>query len=110
MDDLKGFLAAPEPAETSWLSPDRQHEEAWFLGLRLNEGVNLSEMRGEFGNERVATALDAVSELIDRGLLTSDRETVRLTAQGRLLSNDVFQQFLATPSDRNGVAAGSSAR
>ena len=44
-DDLKGFLAGPEPAETSWLSPDRQHEEAWFLGLRLNEGVNLSELR-----------------------------------------------------------------
>jgi oxygen-independent coproporphyrinogen III oxidase len=109
-DDLKGFLAGPEPAETSWLSPDRQHEEAWFLGLRLNGGVNLSELRVEFGAQRVATALDAVAELVDRGLVISNGETVRLTAQGRLLSNDAFQRFLATVPDESGVAEKSSAR
>ena len=44
-DDLKAFLAGPEPAETAWLSPERQHEEAWFLGLRLNAGVQLAALR-----------------------------------------------------------------
>ncbi len=109
-DDLQEFLAGPEEAETSWLSPDRQHEEAWFLGLRLNEGVNLAELRDEFGAERVATITEAVAELVDRGLLTSDGETVRLTAQGRLLSNDVFQRFLTTVSDKNAVAVEIPAR
>ena len=94
----------------AWLSPDRQHEEAWFLGLRLNEGVNLAELRDEFGAERVATTTEAVAELVDRGLLTSDGETVRLTAQGRLLSNDVFQRFLTTVSDKNAVAVEIPAR
>jgi oxygen-independent coproporphyrinogen-3 oxidase len=93
-DDLAAYLAGPEPVETAWLSPERQHEEAWFLGLRLNAGVELASLEREFGLEPVARAMDAVGRLMEDGLLTSDGKTVRLTAQGRLLSNDVFQEFL----------------
>jgi oxygen-independent coproporphyrinogen-3 oxidase len=92
--ELKDFLAGPEPVETAWLSPARQFEEAWFLGLRLNEGVHLSALRREFGEQTLAQALNVVHQLLETGLLTFDGETARLTAQGRLLSNDVFQQFL----------------
>ena len=42
----------------------------------------------------VAHALEIVAQLTERDLLIFDGETVRLTAQGRLLSNDVFQEFL----------------
>ena len=95
-DDLKAFLEGEEPAETAWLSKDRQHEEAWFLGLRLNAGVNLAAMRREFGRERVVRALKPVEQLAETGLVSTDGKTVRLTAQGRLLSNEVFQEFLET--------------
>ena len=91
---LKVFLAGREPAETAWLSPARQHEEAWFLGLRLNAGVEVAAVEREFGLAMVAPALKAVARLVESGLLVSDGKTVRLTAQGRLLSNDVFQEFL----------------
>ncbi len=100
-DDLKAYLAAPEAAETAWLSLEQQHEEAWFLGLRLNAGVKLAEMRNEFGNEPVTRALLAVARLSDGGLLTSDGNVVRLTARGRLLSNDVFQEFLGLLVERD---------
>jgi oxygen-independent coproporphyrinogen-3 oxidase len=102
-DDLKAYLDGPEPAETAWLSPERQHEEAWFLGLRLNAGVKLAALRGEFGREPVARALEAVTRLKENDLLTSDGKTVRLTAQGRLLSNDVFQEFLENAADEDAV-------
>lgn len=95
-DDLKAWLEAAQPPETAWLSPARQHEEAWFLGLRLNQGVSVSALRHEFGREPVERALQTVAQLADRGLLSTDGETVRLTPQGRLLSNDVFQEFLET--------------
>jgi oxygen-independent coproporphyrinogen-3 oxidase len=98
-DDLAAFLAGPEPAETAWLSPERQHEEAWFLGLRLNAGVKLAALRREFGREPVTRALEAAARMVKAGLLTSDGKTVRLTAQGRLLSNDVFQEFLGTAEE-----------
>jgi oxygen-independent coproporphyrinogen-3 oxidase len=92
--ELYDFLSAPQPVEEAWLSPARQNEEAWFLGLRLNAGVDLAAMEEEFGSEAMAPALGVVDQLAKAGLLDSDGKTVRLTAQGQLLSNDVFQEFL----------------
>ncbi len=83
-----------EPVETAWLSAARQHEEAWFLGLRLNAGVNVASLEREFGAAMVAPAMEAAERLAEAGLVVFDGETVRLSARGRLLSNDVFQEFL----------------
>jgi oxygen-independent coproporphyrinogen-3 oxidase len=93
-DDLTEYLAGPTPMETAWLSPARQHEEAWFLGLRLSAGVDVAALEDEFGRTLVAPAMEALERLTESGLLDSDGATVRLTARGRLLSNDVFQEFL----------------
>lgn len=103
-DDLKAYLESPQPPETAWLSSERRHEEAWFLGLRLNRGVSVADVRSEFGNEAVSRALEAAARLADRGLLLFDGDVVRLTPQGRLLSNDVFQEFLE-PSALSSAAA-----
>jgi oxygen-independent coproporphyrinogen III oxidase len=98
-DDLKAYLAGPAAPdmiapETTRLSPARQLEEAWFLGLRLNAGVEVGALRQEFGSELIAPALETVERLVDDGLLIFDGERVRLTSRGRLISNDVFQEFL----------------
>jgi oxygen-independent coproporphyrinogen-3 oxidase len=101
-DDLKAYLAGAAPAETIGLTRAQQHEEAWFLGLRLNAGVDVAAMEREFGRALVAPALEVVTRLAENGLLTSDGKTVRLTAQGRLLSNDVFQEFLGLQAELAG--------
>jgi len=107
-DDLMAYLAGSgpgsprtglrpwggEPVETAWLTTAEQHEEAWFLGLRLNAGVEVAALEREFGAAMVAPALEAVGRLVEAGLVASGGKTVRLTAQGRLLSNEVFQEFL----------------
>jgi oxygen-independent coproporphyrinogen III oxidase len=93
-DDLKAYLDGSEDAETVLLSRDQQHEEAWFLGLRLNTGVEVAELVEEFGGVRVSPALEVAARLEADGLLVSDGRKVRLTERGRLLSNDVFQEFL----------------
>jgi oxygen-independent coproporphyrinogen-3 oxidase len=93
-DDLKAYLAGPQAMETAWLSPARQHEEAWFLGLRMNAGVKVAAVEREFGRTLVAPALEEARRLAEDGLLSFDGETARLTARGRLFSNDVFQEFL----------------
>ena len=93
-DDLQAYLAGADPVETSWLTPRQQHEEAWFLGLRLNSGVEIAAIEREFGLAIAAPALDAANRLVDSGLIFSDGKTVCLTPQGQLLSNDVFQEFL----------------
>ncbi|MGA2834047.1 MAG: radical SAM family heme chaperone HemW [Terracidiphilus sp.] len=101
-DDLKAYLAGAKPAETTWLTRAQQHEEAWFLGLRLNAGVDVAAMEREFGIALLAPALEAVARLEENGLLSFNGKTVQLAAQGRLLSNDVFQEFLGLKSERAG--------
>jgi oxygen-independent coproporphyrinogen-3 oxidase len=93
-EDLAEYLAGREPVETAWLTPAQQHEEAWFLGLRLNAGVEVASLQQEFGPAMVTLAVEVVSRLAEDGLLAFDGKTVRLTPQGQLLSNDVFQEFL----------------
>jgi len=106
-EDLKAYLAGGETAETAWLGPERQLEEAWFLGLRLNDGVDIAALEAEFGREVVRPAVDVVSRLAADGMVISDGERVRLTSQGRMLSNEVFQEFLALDvEDERGIGVG----
>jgi oxygen-independent coproporphyrinogen III oxidase len=69
-------------------------EESLFLGLRLNEGVNLNALRRRFGESLLQDAMPALVEVRDAGLLEMDFDTIRLTPQGRLVSNEVFSRLL----------------
>ncbi|MGB7985499.1 MAG: coproporphyrinogen III oxidase family protein, partial [Terracidiphilus sp.] len=93
-DDLKAYLAGSEPAESTWLAAAQQYEEAWFLGLRLNAGVEILALEREFGAAMMAPALKVVQRLAEEELVVTDGQTVRLTPRGQLLSNEVFQAFL----------------
>ena len=95
-EELAAYLEGRAAREETRLSLARQHEEAWFLGLRLNAGVNAAELEREFGCERVEAALETAKRLAEDELLTVDGANVRLTARGRLISNEVFEHFLET--------------
>jgi oxygen-independent coproporphyrinogen III oxidase len=104
-DDLKGYLSGLGIAETTWISPRQQHEEAWFLGLRMNAGVEVAALEREFGRATVEPALATAKELAEDGLLTFDGERARLTARGRLISNEVFQEFLTAGTRGQGTVS-----
>jgi oxygen-independent coproporphyrinogen-3 oxidase len=93
-DDLQAYLDGAGIVETAWLSPAQQLEEAWFLGLRTDEGVDVTALRAEFGEKMVAPAMETVKRLAEDELLIFDGDRARLTPRGRLISNDVFQEFL----------------
>jgi oxygen-independent coproporphyrinogen-3 oxidase len=92
-DDYDGFFIGPEwKADT--VEKEQALEESFFLGLRLNRGVDLERMRTEFGadGERYN---EAITELVADGLLERAENNLRLTARGRLLSNEVFARFIS---------------
>jgi oxygen-independent coproporphyrinogen-3 oxidase len=94
-DDLNAYLDGAEPVESAWLTRAQQHEEAWFLGLRLNAGVDVAAIEQEFGVALFAPALETVRRLAaENEVLSYDGKTARLTPKGQLLSNNVFQEFL----------------
>jgi oxygen-independent coproporphyrinogen-3 oxidase len=69
-------------------------EESFFLGLRLNRGSDLERLSTEFGPEAIALWESAIQQCLREGLLEQQATTLRLTARGRLLSNEVFARFL----------------
>jgi oxygen-independent coproporphyrinogen-3 oxidase len=97
-DDLDAYLGGSGSLETAWLGPVQQLEEAWFLGLRRNSGVTIDEIRAEFGAAAVASSLEVARRLAGDGLLAMDGGRVRLTDRGRMISNDVFGEFLGLAS------------
>ena len=99
-DDLKAYLAGNVAHEMEWLGRAQQHEEAWFLGLRMNQGVDVAAIQNEFGAEMTAPAVEVVKQLATDGSLSFDGQYARLTERGRLISNDIFAEFL-TSATRN---------
>jgi oxygen-independent coproporphyrinogen-3 oxidase len=69
-------------------------EESFFLGLRLNRGIDLKRLSSEFGSETVAVKEPAIQQSMNDGLLEQQGAILHLTARGRLLSNEVFARFL----------------
>lgn len=69
-------------------------EEVFFLGLRLNRGVELVAIAEEYGIEAVERYRDEITELHESGLVQLEDGWLRLTSKGRLLSNEVFERFL----------------
>ena len=92
-DDYDRFFAGPE-WKTSAVSEEQAIEESFFLGLRLNRGVDMGNVREEFGS--IADKYGpAIRELVVEELLRQSGENLSLTPRGRLLSNEVFQRFIA---------------
>jgi oxygen-independent coproporphyrinogen III oxidase len=97
---LSEYLRGPAGAEeVRRLSPSEEVEEAWFLGLRLNEGVAWQALAAEFGRDQVEIFLPVVRELGDLELLTDEAGVVRLTPRGVLFSNEVFARFLGVKEE-----------
>ena len=93
-DALQPFLEGANWGEPDRQTPGEELEEAWFLGLRLNAGVSLPELRSEFSETAVTPFMPMLAALAQDRLLSVRQDRVRLTAQGRLLSNNVFAQFV----------------
>ncbi len=81
-------------------------EESFFLGLRLNCGIDLEGLWREFGRDAVATEESAIQQCIQDGLLEQQGSVLRLTPRGRLLSNEVFARFLIEEAEETKVGTG----
>ena len=81
------------------VSSTQAWEETFFLGLRMNRGVNLRDIARLFGGEAVERAQPIVAELIADDLAEMRGDCLCLTSRGRLLSNEVFQKFLLQPAN-----------
>jgi oxygen-independent coproporphyrinogen-3 oxidase len=93
-DELRDY------AEDAWggsvvrVGEDEAFEESVFLGLRLNEGVDVAALRQQFGHARVSACEPDVRDMVEGGLMKSDYGRWRLTLPGRMVSSEVFGRLL----------------
>ena len=83
---VERISAGLSPVDTS--TPANIEEERLFTGLRLTEGIRLNAEEWDRRREPIARFVHA-------GLLIADNGLLRLTSRGVLLSNEVFQEFVA---------------
>ncbi len=93
-DVLEKYVAGSR-SDSVLVSQTAALEENFFLGLRLNRGVSLRQIAASFGQQVVENLRPAIAQLFADKLLEETGDRIQLTARGRLLSNDVFQAFLA---------------
>jgi oxygen-independent coproporphyrinogen-3 oxidase len=88
------FPRAEGSQKPEFIDRESAFEEWMFLGLRMNEGVDLAALRKKFGGVLVASVLPGITEAREAGLLMVDGDRIWLTARGRMASNEVFSRLL----------------
>ena len=83
-------------AETRPLAAAERAEEMVMMGLRLNEGLNMTRFTARTGLlVTEAIRRDRLQRLRDGGFLTYSDETLRATDKGRAVLNSVLAELLA---------------
>jgi oxygen-independent coproporphyrinogen III oxidase len=85
------------PTIDQWAVVDRDTEitDTLLMGLRLTkEGIHRSTFKKRFGADVLETHGTLIERFVNSGLLHLDDQVVRLTQQGRLLSNMIFRELV----------------
>lgn len=76
------------------VSMEEAMEEEMFLGLRKVEGVYKERFFGKFNLTLESKFGEQIKQLVHKGLLVDTEKSIFLTRKGKLLGNEVFQEFL----------------
>ncbi len=102
-DSLEAYIGQ-SPLSCIQVSPVAALEETFFLGLRLNRGVNLRRVAAKFGEDAIAKFSATIADFERLRLIERDEDVIRLTPRGRLLSNEVFAGFISTQEPASPVS------
>lgn len=76
------------------VSNEEAMEEEMFLGLRKTAGVNKETFYKKFDVQMENIFSEQIDKLVKNGLIMNEKQAIRLTHQGKLLGNEVFQEFI----------------
>jgi oxygen-independent coproporphyrinogen III oxidase len=98
-DELRDYNPTNPASNPIQVGPLESFEETLFLGLRMNAGLAIADLRATAPRGLFTAVEEAAHELIHDGLMVEHHGYWQLTLRGRMVSNDVFANLLA------GVAA-----
>lgn len=97
--DLNEYVAAararrPIPGDSEELTGAARLGEATMLALRTREGVDVEAFDHRYGFDFMTHYAGVIDELAAVGVLSVDRNHVRLTERGKFVANDVARAFI----------------
>lgn len=93
--DAYPFPYSPATENATIVSRDAEISETLIMGLRLTQrGIPRLEFARRFGVDLLDLHGGTLQRYVDYGLLNVSDERVRLTEQGRLLSNMIFRELV----------------
>ena len=84
----------PTIAGYEHISPELRASETMFLGLRLLDGINITEMSHAIGTDLGVLYKTEIAESLSLGLLEEHNGLLRLTKDTYLIANQVFTKFI----------------
>ena len=69
-------------------------KEFMLLGLRLIDGVNISDFKNKFGDNPIYLFRNQLNKLVDENLIKVDDNNIKLTNKGIDLANLVWEEFV----------------
>ena len=93
-DSLEAYVAGGSLHRTQ-TSAREALEETFFLSLRMICGIDLGQVAAQFGEDAITGVSGTIADLEQMGLMERQGDVIRLTPRGRLLSNEVFEQFIS---------------
>lgn len=92
---MRRVLAGESPvAEREVLTPEQRARERLVFGLRRLEGVQREEFAEETGYKIDQLAGAAIARFVELGLLEADKDAVRLTREGLLVSDAMWPEIV----------------
>ncbi|WP_243715864.1 radical SAM family heme chaperone HemW [Macrococcus brunensis] len=91
---IKAMQKGDAVKETHQVTQEESMEEFMFLGLRMNEGVSRADFFKRYGIQIDDIFGDALAQLERSGHLKLQDDKIMMTPEGRMVGNDVFEQFL----------------
>jgi coproporphyrinogen III oxidase-like Fe-S oxidoreductase len=97
-ENIKEWLEASAEPEIQALSPQEAMAEIPLLALRTRGGLDWGSLSREAATKGLSYVVSkwetALAPFVDGGFLAQEGDTLRLTAKGMLLSNQIFQVFV----------------
>ena len=76
------------------LSYSDEISETMMMGMRLNQGIKLEKFKQKFGKTIYEIFDNEIKKLKNLNLIEINETHIRLSSKGRLLGNEVFQEFI----------------
>ena len=80
--------------ETEILSNEEKYNEFILTGLRTVWGVDLHQLKNQFGEELHRYALKNARKFIDSGLLACENGVLKLSRQGIFISDGIMSELM----------------